>query len=87
MEKGSFTMSGGEVFGNAAEGRAGGGVYIVVGSEFKKTGGVIGGNGVDLGYKGGQVFMAAGRNSRQRGEDAGEDVGLDSGSGENWDGR
>jgi hypothetical protein len=90
VEEGTFTMTGGEIAGNISgsggrySGRAGGGVYVADG-EFRKTGGFIGDNVVPPSYKGSQVFVARGRESKGRGAPASAGVSLDSDSNENWD--
>jgi hypothetical protein len=92
VESGAFTMTGGTVEGNKTgggklSGGAGGGVYINAfnGGVFRKTGGAITGNTVPSGYKGHQIFLAAGRACKAHAWPVNEDVVLDSGSDQNWD--
>jgi hypothetical protein len=92
VESGAFTMTGGTVEGNKTgggkfSGRAGGGVYVKAfnGGVFRKTGGAVTGNTVPPGYKGGEVFLAAGRAGEARPWLVNEDFVLAGGRDQNRD--
>jgi hypothetical protein len=92
VERGNFVMHGGKIRDNVSSsgginGRAGGGVYINAdtGAVFAKVGGVISGNRARHGYKGTQVHVQAGHNSKSRDRPADANINLYSDDDLNWD--